>query len=109
MKAPELTEELKNDLKALKMRSVMDPKRFYKKNDREGFPKYFQVRIYPVLLLFYKMTYIFKLGFFYLFDKTIVVHYLVGSQPFTTHVKLTFELSLYALYTKSKKKKKKKK
>ncbi|KAM4703463.1 deoxynucleotidyltransferase terminal-interacting protein 2 [Rhinophrynus dorsalis] len=43
MKAPEMTEELKNDLKALKMRSAMDPKRFYKKNDREGFPKYFQV------------------------------------------------------------------
>ncbi|XP_048067446.1 deoxynucleotidyltransferase terminal-interacting protein 2 isoform X2 [Megalobrama amblycephala] len=43
MKAPELTEELKNDLKALQMRSAMDPKRFYKKNDREGFPKYFQV------------------------------------------------------------------
>nr|XP_055023589.1 deoxynucleotidyltransferase terminal-interacting protein 2 [Misgurnus anguillicaudatus] len=43
MKAPELTEELKNDLKVLKMRSALDPKRFYKKNDREGFPKYFQV------------------------------------------------------------------
>ncbi|XP_052035280.1 deoxynucleotidyltransferase terminal-interacting protein 2 [Apodemus sylvaticus] len=43
MKAPELTEELKNDLKALKMRASMDPKRFYKKNDRDGFPKYFQV------------------------------------------------------------------
>ncbi|XP_016151517.1 deoxynucleotidyltransferase terminal-interacting protein 2-like isoform X1 [Sinocyclocheilus grahami] len=43
MRAPELTEEFKNDLKALKMRSAMDPKRFYKKNDREGFPKYFQV------------------------------------------------------------------
>lgn len=43
MRAPELTEELKNDLKALKMRSAMDPKRFYKKNDREGLPKYFQV------------------------------------------------------------------
>lgn len=43
MKAPEMTEELKNDLKALKMRSAMDPKRFYKKDDREGFPKYFQV------------------------------------------------------------------
>uniref|UniRef100_A0A8C5MJ48 Fcf2 pre-rRNA processing C-terminal domain-containing protein n=1 Tax=Leptobrachium leishanense TaxID=445787 RepID=A0A8C5MJ48_9ANUR len=43
MKAPELTDELKNDLKALKMRSALDPKRFYKKNDRDGFPKYFQV------------------------------------------------------------------
>ncbi|KAJ8277777.1 hypothetical protein GJAV_G00079780 [Gymnothorax javanicus] len=43
MKAPEMTEELTNDLKVLKMRATMDPKRFYKKNDREGFPKYFQV------------------------------------------------------------------
>ncbi|XP_029393994.1 deoxynucleotidyltransferase terminal-interacting protein 2 [Mus pahari] len=43
MKAPELTDELKNDLRALKMRAGMDPKRFYKKNDRDGFPKYFQV------------------------------------------------------------------
>ncbi|XP_066480452.1 deoxynucleotidyltransferase terminal-interacting protein 2 [Tiliqua scincoides] len=43
MKAPEMTEELKNDLQALKMRAAMDPKRFYKKNDRKGLPKYFQV------------------------------------------------------------------
>ncbi|XP_063154368.1 deoxynucleotidyltransferase terminal-interacting protein 2 isoform X2 [Candoia aspera] len=43
MKAPEMTEELKNDLKALKMRAVIDPKRFYKKNDREGLPRHFQV------------------------------------------------------------------
>ncbi|XP_060934443.1 deoxynucleotidyltransferase terminal-interacting protein 2 [Limanda limanda] len=43
MKAPELTQELKGDLQVLKMRSTMDPKRFYKKNDRDGFPKYFQV------------------------------------------------------------------
>ena len=42
MKAPELTDELKNDLRALKMRASMKPKRFYKKND--DFPKYFQVR-----------------------------------------------------------------
>lgn len=44
MKAPEITDELKNDLQALKMRAAIDPKRFYKKNDREGLPKYFQVR-----------------------------------------------------------------
>ncbi|XP_078074954.1 deoxynucleotidyltransferase terminal-interacting protein 2 [Mustelus asterias] len=43
MKAPDLTDEMKNDLKALKMRAAINPKRFYKKNDREGFPKYFQV------------------------------------------------------------------
>ena len=43
MKVPELTDELKNDLKALKMRASVDPKRFYKRNDRDGFPKYFQI------------------------------------------------------------------
>uniref|UniRef100_UPI00398F8073 deoxynucleotidyltransferase terminal-interacting protein 2 isoform X2 n=1 Tax=Pristiophorus japonicus TaxID=55135 RepID=UPI00398F8073 len=43
MKAPDLTDELKNDLRALKMRAAINPKRFYKKNDRDGFPKYFQV------------------------------------------------------------------
>ncbi|AWP10985.1 putative deoxynucleotidyltransferase terminal-interacting protein 2 [Scophthalmus maximus] len=43
MKAPELSQELKGDLQVLKMRGSMDPKRFYKKNDRDGFPKYFQV------------------------------------------------------------------
>ncbi|XP_045456268.1 deoxynucleotidyltransferase terminal-interacting protein 2 [Melitaea cinxia] len=43
MKAPEVTEELKNDLQVLKMRSALDPKHFYKKNDMEVLPKYFQV------------------------------------------------------------------
>ncbi|NXD70957.1 TDIF2 protein, partial [Eolophus roseicapillus] len=43
MKAPEITTELKNDLKVLKMRASLDPKHFYKKNDRDGLPKYFQV------------------------------------------------------------------
>uniref|UniRef100_A0A3Q3XE03 Fcf2 pre-rRNA processing C-terminal domain-containing protein n=1 Tax=Mola mola TaxID=94237 RepID=A0A3Q3XE03_MOLML len=43
MKAPEITQELKGDLQVLKMRGTLDSKRFYKKNDREGFPKYFQV------------------------------------------------------------------
>lgn len=43
MKAPEITQELKGDLQVLKMRGSLDPKRFYKKNDRDGFPKYFQV------------------------------------------------------------------
>ncbi|KAJ8734275.1 hypothetical protein PYW07_014826 [Mythimna separata] len=41
--APEVTEELKNDLQVLKMRSALDPKHFYKKNDMEVLPKYFQV------------------------------------------------------------------
>ncbi|KAJ0032438.1 hypothetical protein NQD34_002519 [Periophthalmus magnuspinnatus] len=43
MKAPEITPELKGDLQLLKMRGSIDPKRFYKKNDRDGFPKYFQM------------------------------------------------------------------
>ncbi|XP_026200595.1 deoxynucleotidyltransferase terminal-interacting protein 2 [Anabas testudineus] len=43
MKAPEISQELKGDLQVLKMRGSVDPKRFYKKNDRDGFPKYFQI------------------------------------------------------------------
>ncbi|XP_074523839.1 deoxynucleotidyltransferase terminal-interacting protein 2 isoform X2 [Halichoeres trimaculatus] len=43
MKAPEITSELKGDLQVLRMRGSTDPKRFYKKNDRDGFPKYFQI------------------------------------------------------------------
>lgn len=56
MKAPELTDELKNDLKALKMRASMDPKRFYKKNDRDGFPKYFQVHKQNTSYVLWRVT-----------------------------------------------------
>ena len=41
--ALELTEERKADLELLQMRGVLDPKRFYKRSDKEGLPKYFQV------------------------------------------------------------------
>jgi len=41
--ATELTEEVKHDLEVLQMRSVLDPKRFYKKNDLKVIPKYFQI------------------------------------------------------------------
>ncbi|KAK9871297.1 hypothetical protein WA026_011566 [Henosepilachna vigintioctopunctata] len=41
--APEITEEVKRDLEILQMRSVLDPKRFYKKNDNKVLPKYFQI------------------------------------------------------------------
>ncbi len=44
MSAPaEVTEEQKRDLEVLRMRGALDPKRFYKKNDAEAPPKYFQV------------------------------------------------------------------
>lgn len=43
MRAPELTPEIKRDLQILKMRSVLDPKHFYKKNDLKVLPKYFQM------------------------------------------------------------------
>lgn len=52
MKAPEVSQELKGDLQVLKMRGSMDPKRFYKKNDRDGFPKYFQVSLEQINWLF---------------------------------------------------------
>lgn len=41
--APELTDEIKHDLEVIQMRSVLDPKHFYKKNDLKVLPKYFQV------------------------------------------------------------------
>jgi hypothetical protein len=43
MKAPEMTPELQNELDVLKMRSAIDPTRFYKKADSAAPPKYFQV------------------------------------------------------------------
>lgn len=43
MPATEVTDEVKNDLEILQMRSVLDPKHFYKKNDFKVLPKYFQV------------------------------------------------------------------
>ncbi|XP_075227616.1 deoxynucleotidyltransferase terminal-interacting protein 2 [Lycorma delicatula] len=46
MKTPAMTTEIQNDLRVLHMRSVLDPKHFYKKNDIKGLPKYFQVGKY---------------------------------------------------------------
>lgn len=41
--APEMTDEVKHDLQVIQMRSVLDPKHFYKKNDLKALPKYFQI------------------------------------------------------------------
>jgi len=43
MKQKELIPELKEDLKAIQLRGVIDPSRFYKKMDRNTLPKFFQV------------------------------------------------------------------
>lgn len=43
MKPPEVDDEVNRDFDILQMRSILDPKRFYKSNDRESLPKYFQV------------------------------------------------------------------
>lgn len=43
MKVPELTDEVKDDLRFLQLRNYIDPKRFYKANDRKGLPKVFQI------------------------------------------------------------------
>ena len=65
MKAPEVTEETRRELEVLQMRSALDPKRFYKKNDLKVLPKYFQVRkqVFKCQTQFFKRTY-----FFYLFQ-----------------------------------------
>jgi len=44
MPAPTITPELKEDLKILKLRNVIDPKRHFKKGDKsKALPKYFQM------------------------------------------------------------------
>ncbi|OQR79031.1 deoxynucleotidyltransferase terminal-interacting protein 2-like [Tropilaelaps mercedesae] len=43
MAKPELTTERKRDLEVLKMRKVLDTKTFYKKNDIQQLPKYFEI------------------------------------------------------------------
>lgn len=43
MKAPEMTPELREDLKAVQLRHIIDPGRFYKKLDRDNLPKFFQM------------------------------------------------------------------
>ncbi|XP_039449045.1 deoxynucleotidyltransferase terminal-interacting protein 2-like [Culex pipiens pallens] len=41
--APEMTEETKNELELIRMRSALDPKRFYKRSEMKTLPKYFQI------------------------------------------------------------------
>ncbi|XP_055595614.1 deoxynucleotidyltransferase terminal-interacting protein 2-like [Uranotaenia lowii] len=41
--APEMTDEVKNELELLRMRSVLDPKHFYKRSEMKTLPKYFQI------------------------------------------------------------------
>lgn len=43
MRTPYITPEIKHDLQVLRMRSALDPKRFYKKNDMQTLPKHFHV------------------------------------------------------------------
>lgn len=43
MPATEITEELRQDMEIIQMRSVLNPTHFYKKNDLKTLPKYFQV------------------------------------------------------------------
>ena len=45
MPAPQVTPELKNDLKLLRMRNALDPSRHYKANDSKQLPRYFQVLV----------------------------------------------------------------
>ncbi|XP_050465624.1 deoxynucleotidyltransferase terminal-interacting protein 2 [Cataglyphis hispanica] len=43
MRAPKITPEIRHDLEILRMRSALDPKRFYKKNDMKVLPKHFHI------------------------------------------------------------------
>ena len=39
----ELTEEIKNDLRAIQYRAQVFPRRFYRNNDSKKLPEYFQI------------------------------------------------------------------
>ena len=41
--ATEMTDEIRHDLEVIQMRSALDPKHFYKKNDMKALPKYFHI------------------------------------------------------------------
>ena len=41
--ATQMTPEIEQDMKIMKMRNILDRKRHYKKNDSSSLPKYFQV------------------------------------------------------------------
>lgn len=41
--ATEMTDEVRHDLEVIQMRSALDPKHFYKKNDMQVLPKYFHI------------------------------------------------------------------
>ncbi|XP_018351803.1 PREDICTED: deoxynucleotidyltransferase terminal-interacting protein 2 [Trachymyrmex septentrionalis] len=43
MHAPEITPEIRHDLEVLRMRSALNPKHFYKKNDMKALPTHFHV------------------------------------------------------------------
>lgn len=43
--ATKLTDSVRHDLDIIRMRSALDTKRFYKKNETEAYPKYFQVNL----------------------------------------------------------------
>ena len=45
MKVGDLTEEAKNDLAVIKMRGGLHKDRFYKANDSDVIPKFFQVKL----------------------------------------------------------------
>ena len=43
IEAPQMTPELQNDLKLLRMRNALDPSQHYKGSDWKRLPRYFQV------------------------------------------------------------------
>jgi hypothetical protein len=54
MPATTLTEEAKRDLHIIKLRNVLDRKRFYKKDNNKALPKFFQVFLFNIYsMIFY--------------------------------------------------------
>ena len=54
MSAPQMTTELQNDLKLLRMRNALNPSQHYKSSDWKKLPRYFQVEVYLGIIIDYR-------------------------------------------------------
>lgn len=59
--ATQVTPEIEQDMKIMKMRNILDRKRHYKKNDSSALPKYFQVGWTVMFSSFYHCFFLFIL------------------------------------------------
>lgn len=56
--ATKITDSVRHDLDLVRMRSALDTKRFYKKNESEAYPKYFQVKLKKFIIFIIVLVFV---------------------------------------------------